>query len=362
MFAACQYPKIFTAILLALPLITWASAEPQNNQHFTFQYQGLEYSGLIQYPKSEPTALVVIIPGHGKTDLVNGEQWNRERNFFLDMGLSVVVWDRAGCGDSEGEYNHHQSVQSSAEEARAALAKIRKLKVPGSHKTGYWGLSRAGWIVPLAIRGDKDIAFWISVGGTDQYETFPYMLASNYRLQGNSEKAVKQLMQEWDFAWRAMRGDTSYKAFLEGTQMLAENTFLKEMGFSIPDKREYRKMQKHNRNNKGTTLWNEQNGREIIVPGFAKLLSELNIPVLALFGELDSQVDWRGAKSLYEHSIGNKPQADLSIKVFPKCSHAMFKCETGAYGEDLSQFGWEACEGYLDTMKNWLIKQRIAKP
>lgn len=334
-------------------------SDPPNSQRFSFQYQNLQYSGLVEYPDSTPTALVILIPGHGKTSLVNGDQLRNERKLFINSGLTVVVWDRAGCGDSEGKYDHEQSVQSSAEEAKVALATIRKMKIAGSQNIGFWGLSRGGWIVPLTIHGGEDIAFWISVGGTDQYETFPYLLQRNFRLQGNSEAETRQLMKEWHFAIRAFHGAVDYDAFLAGTQMLEKNAFLKKMNFGTPSAREFEEIQEHYKTR--ADYYDEASGREIVVPQFATVLSELDIPVLALFGELDSQVDWRGAKALYETSIGKNARAELTVKVLPNCNHAMYKSETGALFEDLSKFNWQPCEGYLATMETWLIENAFAK-
>jgi len=105
--------------------------------------------------------------------------------------------------------------------------------------------------------------------------------------------------------------------------------------------------------------YDEKAAREIVVPGFEKILNGLNLPVLALFGELDSQVDWRGAKALYEKSLKKNPQTDLTVKVLPNCSHAMYKCETGALFEDLHKFNWQPCDGYLESMTSWLRKKEF---
>ena len=45
----------------------------------------------------------------------------------------------------------------------------------------------------------------------------------------------------------------------------------------------------------------------IYVPGFRELLRRLDVPVLALFGEQDRNVDWRKTRALYTETIGRNP-------------------------------------------------------
>ena len=83
------------------------------------------------------------------------------------------------------------------------------------------------------------------------------------------------------------------------------------------------------------------------------------MPVLALFGENDSQVDWRKTKKLYEETIGENPDSGLSVKVFKNCNHNLQKCITCGYQEDLSALKWQACDNYYETMESWLKDQKI---
>lgn len=49
------------------------------------------------------------------------------------------------------------------------------------------GISRGGFICPLAIKECPSLAFWISVSGTDGLNGSDYMLESNLRFAGKSE-------------------------------------------------------------------------------------------------------------------------------------------------------------------------------
>jgi len=108
------------------------------------------------------------------------------------------MWDKAGCGKSEGAFDINQPVQSSAKEVLAAIEELKNHNISGSNKIELWGISRAGWICPLVIQECPSIAFWISVSGTDDKENFGYLLESNFRIEGRSEAQTRLLlMSEW---------------------------------------------------------------------------------------------------------------------------------------------------------------------
>ena len=105
--------------------------------------------------------------------------------------------------------------------------------------------------------------------------------------------------------------------------------------------------------------FDKKSGLWVVIEDFDQTLQKVECPVLALFGAKDSQVDWRKTKKMYEENIGNKQNSNLTIKVFENCNHNIKKCITCAYGEDLSELRWQACDGYYNTMETWLRKNKI---
>ena len=320
---------------------------------FRFEYNNIEYHGFIEYPSSQQTkGLIVVIPGHGSTDFVAGRDYHELIRTFSDNGFAVCVWDKAGCGKSEGVYNHDQSIESSAEEATSAISKLKELKVAGSARIGLWGISRAGWICPLVIEKNPDIVFWISVSGTDQYENSRYLLEANLRAEGRSEAQIGILMNEWEHYQKILvRGGQTLEKFLNAIPNLMNDPYFNPDNFQFTE--ESFKAVQNAYQNSGVN-YDETTHLAIMIDEFEKKLSNLNIPVLAIFGEKDSQVDWRNTQRLYKQTIGNNPKATLSIKTFPKGNHTIQKCESGGVNEGLEKFNYAFCEGYHQTMIIWL--------
>ncbi|MEM9837695.1 MAG: alpha/beta hydrolase, partial [Pseudomonadota bacterium] len=93
-------------------------------------------------------------------------------------------------------------------------------------------------------------------------------------------------------------------------------------------------------------------GLRIYVPAFSEMLSTIDVPVLALFGEKDTSVDWRGTKALYESTIGQADGGRLTVKTFPNGNHNLHVSETGGFDEmlDILNEGPVMVPGYSQTI------------
>lgn len=335
------------------------------SQPFEFQFEGKTLRGLIEIPaEQEPTAVVVLIPGSGRTDFVEGGWFSNLRRRLVSFGLAVCLWDKMGCGGSDGEFDVLQPVENSAEEALAAIQHLKSLNIPGSETVGLWGLSRAGWICPM-INKQFPVDFWISVSGTDDKENYGYLLRSNLLIAGKSEEEADRLYESWMLGHRYICTQASYEDYLSAIEpVLQDSTCLELFGYTpvqeiTPEGRKDYQEQQQTYTSKG--YFDNESGLWVYLDNFAGTLRQLKCPVLALFGANDSQVDWRKTKQLYEQAIGENPAANLTTKVFENCNHTLQKCTTCAYREDLSALQWQACDGYYDTMEEWLRSHQFIK-
>ncbi|MEL6923865.1 MAG: CocE/NonD family hydrolase [Bacteroidota bacterium] len=328
---------------------------------FEFQFEQKTLHGLIEKSKDQPTkAIILLIPGYGQTNFVEGKWYYRLRHHLAAMGLTVVFWDKMGCGNSEGVFDAQQPVENSADEAFAAIKKIKQLKLPGSERIGCWGLSRAGWIVPL-INERSPLDFWISVSGTDDKENFGYLVRSNLQAYGYPETEVQRLYNAWMESHRLLCTGASYEQYIEAFRPLTEDSTCQQLfGFrQITQPTEADRQQYISDRTAYTSKghFDPVSGLWVYLKNFDQLLTKLHCPVLALFGANDTQVDWRKTKKLYEQTIGNNPKAKLSTKVFEQCNHNLQQCISCAYQEDLTALNWAACDGYYETIETWLRAQ-----
>lgn len=322
----------------------------------SFDVNGQRLSGLLDMPENrDARALVILIHGYGQTNVVEQNWYYDLRSRFAATGISSFVWDKPGCGDSEGSFDADQPVASSADEVLAAAAYLRDQKVPGAQRIGLWGISRAGWIAPLALSQDEDLAFWISVSGVDADESFGYLLESNWRIKGYDEAVIARLLAEWRRGTEIAVTGGSYEDYLSETEAYRTDPFVLflQNGEEAMSEAAYNSLR---------ATWqaepprfNPTTGLRIYVEGFASTLSKLNIPVLALFGEQDMSVDWQSTKSLYEDTVGQNPNASLTVRTFPNANHNLHVSQTGGFEEMISILGsHEMAPGYYDAILEWL--------
>jgi uncharacterized protein len=324
-----------------------------------FQFEDKKYSGLIDYPDNEPPkGIIIFVPGDGPTN-INDKSWfaytyfDSLRTSFKKVGLACVLWDKAGCGKSEGKYDHNQTVQNSAQEILAAIKELKRRNISGASKIGFWGISRGGYICPLVIQQYPAIAFWISVSGTDGNDSFAYLLESYLRLAGRSEPEIKLLIDENNLMEKIFYSGGSYDSYLKSTQNIRKDTtFIKTFNLGWNDSLSYSNDQASYIQSKKIVEFDSLTNLKVFVPDFCSVLNTVHCPTLAIFGEKDHIVDWRKTKALYESTLRKNLGTKYTLKTFKDANHAIFKCKTGAYNENLEK--WELADNYFGTMRAWL--------
>src|SRR5690349_1988186 len=120
----------FAGGLLAL-LAGRAHADAMRTEPFEFVVDGTLLRGVVDRPVGPPRAVVLFVHGYGRTDVVAQNWYYDLRTRFTELGIATVVWDKPGCGRSEGSFDIGQPVASSAREVAAAVRQVREKTLPG---------------------------------------------------------------------------------------------------------------------------------------------------------------------------------------------------------------------------------------
>ncbi|MEL6253115.1 MAG: alpha/beta hydrolase [Bacteroidota bacterium] len=342
--------KLSWLLLLFLSYISAFNQIPK--EIFEFEFEGIKMHGVLNVPENQaPKGIVLIVHGSGQTNAVAQNWYNKVRAKINESGYATYMWDKKGCGKSEGTFDYNQPVQNSAEEVIAAIEALQADKIPGSETIGLWGISRAGWINPLVINQYEGIRFWISVSGVDDKENFGYLLSQNLRINGHPKEHIELLLEEWTRGNEIAFHGGSYESYLEATVNLRKNPFIIRFNNGGGNEAGYYEWQKQFM----TQGWDSVTRLPMYIEDFEKALLGVDCPVLALFGEKDMNVDWRKTKALYERTLGSS--TDLSIQSFPNTNHNLFLCKTGGFYEiQDDKLGWNRSQPFLDAMGEWLHK------
>jgi uncharacterized protein len=112
-----------------------------------------------------------IVMGHG-SGTVTRHQGSSLARPLVDAGFAVLRYDKRGVGDSEGVYEIAGNVANServfsilAGDMLAGVEFLKTRRDVDPARIGLFGVSQAGWIIPLAASRSSNVQFMILVVG-----------------------------------------------------------------------------------------------------------------------------------------------------------------------------------------------------
>jgi len=379
MFATSGSPKPISSGSKALPTKYWweelypyqatGSSEwtikpPMITESFSFTRNGHTLRGLIDLPDDRcPIAGLALVPGHGQTHVASGEHNKALRTRLTNAGVACCEWDRVGCGNSDGTYDHHQPVEDSGEEAAVAIDAFAAQVGLEIDRIGFWGGSRAGWICAWALQRRPAMGFWIIFSPGGDHDNFPFLLETNLRLEGRSEPQIQRLLEELRQGQRLVRTGGTFSEYLDATAQLRADAFYQYLNiFGTQGEDEegfYREQEKHKNG-----VYTVDETREVhITPWLYQTLACIRCPVLAMFGEKDTFVDARETARLYREALKEGGNPDFTIHMFADGNHALGQCETGGVRETMEQFQngtFSSCDPDNTIMMEWMRQRGFA--
>lgn len=129
----------------------------------TFDNAGARLAGSLYLPSRAPAGGLVLVHGNGPRRRLDGLA-----RTFSAGGFAVLTYDKRGVGASGGVYEElnnttPENLALLAGDAAGAMSLLRSRQEVAGLRLGYFGVSQAGWVVPLAMaqapRADF-MAFW----------------------------------------------------------------------------------------------------------------------------------------------------------------------------------------------------------
>lgn len=291
--------RLLTLGLAHIPLLilfaSQACGQGWTTEEVIFESRGARLAGTLYLPASQgPHPVMVGVHGSGRVDRSDLYQ-NEAARFFAPRGVAFFLFDKRGVGASTGTYpgSYSSSMIIYANDVLAAVDQLLTRSDIDASRIGLWGVSQAGWIIPIAASMDQErIAFTITVSGPtvsileeNLYSDLTGL--TNGRPSGASAKEIDQAM-----AAAAPKGIDA-----------------------------------------------------------SAFIAEMKMPGLWIYGALDQSVPWRqGIADLKE--IAEAWDRDFTWKVFEGANHGMRASKTGGTWERPQPT--RPVDGYFDYMATWL--------
>jgi pimeloyl-ACP methyl ester carboxylesterase len=307
-------------------------------REFSFTSGDFTVVGDLRSPEvGEKHPLVLMIHGSGDATREGAVPFSPMIEIFLRHGYAVLSWDKPGSGESKGTF---ENGYTSTQRARIIKDAIEALSANSSlnlSEIGLWGLSQAGWVMPMALDKTPDISWMmvVSGGGEDGIEQGAYQVAQRIGCEGGSEDDIATVEAHWAMMNKAL----TYNAYKNAVQILLDVPGLYEnTGLIMSEEEQW-------------SPWPRE------IDAFfdpVDVLQRTTIPVLAFFGELDKYIDPVQGFQAYKSALEKAGNTDYQVHLIEGAGHVMVEVETGCPGEFV---GTEYMTEYLEALEFWLMER-----
>lgn len=335
-------------IILAVLLIPFAISSAQDDnvrfrtEEISFQAGRFFVTGSLMLPDSGSNFPVAVMCwGSGPTDRKSFIKNSKILRTFIKSGFAFFAEDKPGSGESTGEFSNDSIFY---ERAEILIKEIEILKLHPEidpKRTGLYGSSQAGYVMPIVLNKVKDISFMVawSCPAANSLEQSAYLVKKQVLCEsGDGEEAGRV---EKYFLQR--RNAKTYEEYFEAAKYLDGNSVIKELGWGgIADKDEFVPADKNN-----ISYFNP-----------VYLLENVKIPVLAIYGEKDTQVDPVQAAEGYRKALEKAGNNNFRIITIEGVDHNMRLTKTGSLKEQKENYGKEGgavlSPVFLSVISRWL--------
>jgi pimeloyl-ACP methyl ester carboxylesterase len=305
-------------------------SQQANMEEISFRSGKFRLVGDLRVPEGEgPHPVIIMVHGSGSATRNN---FDYLIELFLRTGYAVFSWDKPGSGDSTGRFS--DELTQRAEILVDGIEVLMEHPSIDLDRIGLWGISQAGWVMPLAIEKSENVAFMIVVGGgaEDSIEQMAYQFGQKVVCDGGSMEEAALVERYWSQQAKA----TSYEEYKEAVEILLNIPGIKEhTGLEMTEEKKWKPRPRH---------WDS-----FIDP--MEVIEHTTIPMLIFYGELDKNIDPVQGVDAYETALQKAGNQDYQIVVIPGVAHTLTPATTGCLNETWSS---SFAPEFLETMETWL--------
>lgn len=278
-----------------------------NEREVSFRNGTVELRGTLLVPDGEgPMPSIVFLHGSGPQTRGGFRTYAVE---FAQLGIASLYFDKRGSGESQGSW-----VNSSREDlvgdALAAVDYLKSVEGVDRGRIGFWGVSQAGWVAPMAAARSPDVAFMILVsgGGASPRESEMFSYQGEFDRAGLSPAETAEATAILDAYFDYMATGEGRAQLLERVAAIRTtrlSPLADELEPIIPSTEE------------GRRNWSWVGAYDPLPD-----IERLRIPLL-LFGDRDNDHPTELATSRWREGLATGGNDQLTLKVFPGAGHGI---------------------------------------
>jgi dipeptidyl aminopeptidase/acylaminoacyl peptidase len=295
----------------------------------------------IPNPEKKQPA-IIFVHGDGLARRNPSGSPNRIMRSFLDIGFACFFYDKPGYGESTGEFTKGKLFEERASILVDGVNVLKKHPAINPEQIGLRGISQAGYVMPKAITMTKDIAFMIAIScpAMDSFDQSAYLVEKQFLCEGYDEEEAKKARTYYRQRARAK----TYKEYLEAAEYLDQNPFIRSIKWGgIKSEDRFSPLPPSHQ-----AFFNP-----------ISLVEKITIPVLAIFGEKDTQIDPFQGAAAYEKALKKAGNRFYRVELFPEADHIIILSKTGCLKEQRERSRSIYAPGYIELMQTWLDSLKL---
>lgn len=314
---------------------------PVGRQDFNFELPGFQLDGALLFPEGGGQyPLIVYVWGSGPTRMEQEIKTSQALRTFLESGYAVLLYDKPGSGNSTGGFPPGALFAQRTDILQKAISLAAEHPRVQKDSIGLYGSSQAIYVMALLLQRPVHIAFlatW-SCPMENSIDQSAHQVEQFLRCAGAKSERAKKAHDAYVGAYRA----TAYQSYLKHAHILSGiPEVMDELGWGeVLDKKDFEAHKKSK--------------EPFLDP--AESLKDIQVPVLALYGEYDKNIDPVQAIAAWEGIAARNPH--ITVKTIPKADHNMIVGGTGCVQEQIGGYrgvpGRRKSEAFLHTIKDWL--------
>ena len=319
------------------PARTARRAASEKHEDVRFANGDVRLAGTLIGPaKGGRHPAVILVHGSGAE---NREYILPFAHFLVRRGMAVLGYDKRGVGESTGDWKT-ASFEVLAGDVSAAFDYLKTRSDIDPAQIGVLGLSRAGWVMPLAAVRAKDMAFLISISGAaiPAAQTTIDQAQNEMTAAGMKPEMVAEIVAVMKLQYEFARTGQGWDDYAAARSRLAGK--IGRPPDTIPGTPDH-------------PFW--QSIRQWYFYDPAPTLRQLRLPVLAIFGELDNNIVATKNQPAWETALKAGGHPDYTLRILPRANHYQWEAKAGSNSEmaSLQRFVPE----YFTTIEDWLAKR-----
>jgi uncharacterized protein len=339
--------------------LTRAKAEPPPpyaEHEVTFTNGSISLAGTLSVPQGAgPFPAVVLLTGSGPQnrdeEILGFKVFRVIADHLTRHGIAVLRHDDRGVGTSTGNIAQATTADF-AGDALAAVALLRARPDIVAGKVGLFGHSEGAAVASIAAARSTDVAFIVLLAGTGVRgdAVLRQQAADGARALGASDAAVDRILAAHRAATAAVLSGVSDEAATAAVRALIEaqiDGLPPAQQAAVGDREAYvaRRLAPNVASMRSPWM------RFMLDFDPATPLARVSCPVLAIFGDKDTQVPPSLNRAPVERALAGNARA--TVKLYPDANHLFQKAQTGLVTE-YAGLDKAFVPGLLDDVTQWI--------